>query len=428
MSDVVIIGAGLTGLSAAHHLQSRGHKVQIVESSGKVGGRCKSDYIDGFILDRGLHFFQKDFSESKNTFDYRTLRLESIYPGIIVYLKNNFHLISNPIRKVTDTLSMTFSPFMTLKDKMNLASLMAYLLTRSDENIKKLKNISTRKFLEKRGFSEKIIDTFFRPLGYAAYLDGSLEAPAYVFASIMKFGLFGQNAIPAYGIGSIAVQLSEKLQKGTVKFHSKARNIHAHGVELASGEFIEAKSVIVTVPPHKIEEIHPELQSEEVDFNNVRCMYFATKTPPVNSPILLMNGGKRGLVGHIFVPTTIQRAYAPPGLHLINVTLRPNIPDIDEGDLIDEVLKELIDWFGIKVNDWTHLRTYHIEQALPKIEDSHHFHFFREVNDIYYCGDYMYYGSVNNALLSGRHVAKAVHLKLSDKLKTREQYYSTRKE
>ena len=113
MLDVIIVGAGLSGLSAAYQLQSKGLKVAIYEANGKVGGRCKSDYIDGYILDKGLHFFQKGYSEYKNTFDYKSLRMESIYPGVMVHYNNNFHLVTNPLRKIVDVFSMAFIPFMT---------------------------------------------------------------------------------------------------------------------------------------------------------------------------------------------------------------------------------------------------------------------------------------------------------------------------
>ena len=149
-------------------------------------------------------------------------------------------------------------------------------------------------------------------------------------------------------------------------------------------------------------------------------MYFATKTPPVNSPIILLNGNEEGLVNNIFVPSTVQRSYAPPGSHLISVTLKTIVEDMDEDELIDTVLEELIDWFGIKVNDWTHLRTYVIDQALPQIKTSDKHRFFEEKNGLFFCGDYMSFASVNKALLSGKSVANAVNIHLTDEYNNQE--------
>lgn len=411
MLDVVIIGAGLSGLSSAYHLQSKGYKVAVLEANGKVGGRCKSDYIDGFILDRGLHFFQKGYSESKITFDYRTLRMEDIYPGVMLHYKNNFHLVTNPLKKLADSVSLAFLPFMTFKDKMKITSFLTYLLTSTEDNFRKLKDTTTIEFLESKGFSQQVIESFFQPLHQAIFTDKKMNTSAYVFASLMKNFCFESNSLPAYGIGSIAVQLSEKLEENTVRFHSRVKQIFSDGVELHTGEFISARKVIVSIPPNEIEKIQGE-SDQDWNFEGVTCLYFATKTPPVKSPILLLNGNKSGIVNHVFVPTTIQPSYAPPGSHLVSVTLKSE--DLREDDeIVDEVLNELIDWFGIKVNDWMHIKTYHIPYALPNVSIHQDYKYYDEKDGVFYCGDYLSYGSVENAILSGKNVAEVVNSELS---------------
>jgi phytoene dehydrogenase-like protein len=411
MLDVIIVGAGLSGLSAAFQLQQKGFKVAIYEANGKVGGRCKSDYIDGYILDKGLHFFQKGYLESKNTFDYKSLRMESIYPGAMIHYNNNFHLITNPLRNLGDIFSMAFIPFMNFKDKMKLASMLTFLMASSDDQLKKFHSITTKDYLISRGFSDKLIETLFRPLCNAIYFDPSLETSAYLFTSMMKNFAFEESALPAHGIGSIAVQLGEKLEEDTVHFHSKVKKIFDDGVELASGEVIHSKKVIVTIPPQEAEKIFPERKCE-VEYLPYTCLYFSTKTPPVTSAIILMNGKKEGIVNHVFVPTTIQPSYAPPGYHLVCVTLK-SFEDKEEDELIDDILKELIDWFGVKVNDWMHIKTYHIQNALPNVHSNHEIRYTEEVNGIHFCGDSLSFGSVNNALLSGKVTAEAVIQEIS---------------
>jgi phytoene dehydrogenase-like protein len=60
-SDVLIIGAGLAGLSAAITLQAAGRDVRIIESSDRPGGRVTSDVIDGFICDRGFQLINANY-------------------------------------------------------------------------------------------------------------------------------------------------------------------------------------------------------------------------------------------------------------------------------------------------------------------------------------------------------------------------------
>lgn len=416
MLDVIIVGAGLSGLSAAYQLQLKGYKVAIYEANGKVGGRCKSDYIDGYILDKGLHFFQKGFSESNNTFDYKSLRMEPIYPGAMIHYNNNFHLVTNPLIKISDVFSMAFLPFMSFRDKMKLGAMLTFLMASSDDQLKKFQTLTTKEFLDSKGFSERLIETVFRPLCHAIYFDSSLNTSAYLFTSMLKNFSFEDSALPAYGIGSIAVQLGEKLEEDTVHFHSKVKNVFEDGVELNDGEIIHAKKVIVTLPPLDVEKIFPK-KTCEVEYSPYTCLYFSTKTPPVKTPIILLNGESEGIINNVFVPTTIQPSYAPPGYHLVCVSLK-TFTDKDDEELIYDVLKELIGWFGVKVNDWMHLKTYHIQSALPKIHANHEIKYTEEEDGIHFCGDSLSYGSVNNALISGKMTAEKVMEQLGVTKKT----------
>ena len=53
-SDVLVVGAGISGLVAAVELKRRGFSVQVLEASDNVGGRIRTDVVDGFLLDRGF--------------------------------------------------------------------------------------------------------------------------------------------------------------------------------------------------------------------------------------------------------------------------------------------------------------------------------------------------------------------------------------
>ena len=110
------------------------------------------------------------------------------------------------------------------------------------------------------------------------------------------------------------------------------------------------------------------------------------------------------------VPSLINPNYAPPGRHLISVTIvKPT--DLDNIQLLTTVKGELRKWFKKEVRFWDHLKTYHIQYALPDkphivIPDKNNI---KPVKPgIYLCGDYIYNGSLNGAMESGRYTANAL--------------------
>ena len=57
-ADVVIIGAGIAGLSCARHLSKNNVTFIVLEADSRIGGRLKTDMHDGFILNHGFQVLQ----------------------------------------------------------------------------------------------------------------------------------------------------------------------------------------------------------------------------------------------------------------------------------------------------------------------------------------------------------------------------------
>ncbi|MFM7392667.1 MAG: FAD-dependent oxidoreductase, partial [Actinomycetota bacterium] len=67
--DVVVIGAGLAGLAAARHLHAKSFSVAVLESQDDVGGRVRTDIVDGFRLDRGFQIMLSAYPELRRQVD-----------------------------------------------------------------------------------------------------------------------------------------------------------------------------------------------------------------------------------------------------------------------------------------------------------------------------------------------------------------------
>ena len=66
MVDYLILGAGISGLSASYHLKQKGYESIIIEKESQIGGLCRSFKINGFTFDHFIHlsFTQNDYVKS----------------------------------------------------------------------------------------------------------------------------------------------------------------------------------------------------------------------------------------------------------------------------------------------------------------------------------------------------------------------------
>ena len=85
MTDVVIVGAGLAGLSCALSLEAAGKTVALLEATDAPGGRVRTDMVEGFLLDRGFQVMLTEYPEARRLLDYRALEWKKFEPGALVW-------------------------------------------------------------------------------------------------------------------------------------------------------------------------------------------------------------------------------------------------------------------------------------------------------------------------------------------------------
>lgn len=405
--DVIIVGAGVSGLVAAYDLQKKGLKVKVLEVYSEPGGRMRSDLYGGFILDKGFHLFLNGLPEPQKVLDIDRLKLKPIYPGLLVKYGAGFNIVSNPFKKTFDLISMSIGDNSTIWDKLKMGKLFNQIQKMGFDEIFEMPERTTLEFLTDFGFSNKIIQSFFKPLIATAFLENEMKTSCRLLHFNLKM-LFTEDAsLPENGIGAIPKQLADKLLPDTVRYGAKVKSVEGGKVVLNSGELIYGKSVIITCTPIDLEKIYPSFKNT-TDCLSVSNIYFSAEVPPVNKPIVMLNGEGKGIVNNVFVPSLVQSSYAPSGMHLVSVNVtKPN--DFDDFELVDQVLSELSDWFGVKVNDWRHLKTYHIKYAIPRKCNLDFKNYCQQIEpNVFFCGDYLSYGSLNAAIKSGKEVCKSI--------------------
>ena len=410
MLDAIIVGAGLAGLSCARHLEERGLKVKLFEASNAVGGRIRTDVVDGFRLDRGFQVLLDSYPEAQRQLDLPSLGLKAFQPGALVRIGGRFHELVDPWRRPWSVLSTLTAPIGTLRDKF----LIAKLKTRSTKGTIQQRfqdpETSTWKALQEIGFSESMVERFFRPFLGGVFLDSKLETSSRMLDFVFRMFSYGNACLPSEGMEAIPRQLAARLSSGTVQLNRRVARVHAKAVVFDDGTSIEASSIVVAVEGPSVESLLDEPSGPfMVTGQGVTCFYYAAEKSPLAKPILVLNGEGQGPINNLCVPSDVCASYSSDGRSLVSVTVLG--VESNRSELEQAVRQQLMEWYGPEVGRWEHVHCYTIPFALPTQPVSWLEPFERSVmirEGLYVCGDHRDQASIQGALVSGRRTAEAV--------------------
>src|ERR1700741_3828513 len=219
--DVLIIGAGLAGLACARHLADAGVSFQIIEASDGIGGRVRTDKVEGFLLDRGFQVLLTAYPEAQRTLDYYALDLKKFAPGAFSWFAGRLNKLVDPWRTPGAWSEALRSDFGGFFDKLRIVRLRSSLRNTSIDRIFKRPERSTKDSLVAAGFSEEFVHRFFRPFFGGIFLDGELKSSSRMFEFVFKMLSEGDIAVPTRGMGAIPAQLAAKLPAGTGQLHAR---------------------------------------------------------------------------------------------------------------------------------------------------------------------------------------------------------------
>ena len=122
-SKIHIVGAGVSGLIAAKVLESHGCRSVVIERTDRVGGRVKTDYLDGFQLDHGFQVLLTSYPEAQKHLDYEALELQKILPGASIFLNKEQKIIGNPLKEISFLFPTLFYGIGCFTDKLRILQL-----------------------------------------------------------------------------------------------------------------------------------------------------------------------------------------------------------------------------------------------------------------------------------------------------------------
>jgi phytoene dehydrogenase-like protein len=405
--DIVIVGAGLSGLACARTLQQAGVMPRLVEAQPQVGGRVQTDVVEGFLLDRGFQIYLSAYPEGKNFLDYAALDLRAFHPGALIRHHKQWARIGDPLRAPADLLPTLRAKIGSWEDKLRILRLRQFLAGCSRKQIYASEEMTTALWLQRFGFSNAMLEDFFRPFLRGVFFDPELVTSARQFQFVFQQFGAGRAMVPAQGMGQIAQQLQRLLPADAVRLASPVEAVSPGEVLLATGERLRAKAVVVATEGPAAARLLPQLPPRQGRAS--RTLWFTCVAPPFKAPILVLNGDEDGPVNNLAVMSNVSPAYAPSGSALVAVVVLAPWTEMPLPQLEHKVRQQLLSWYGEQVQAWHLLQDQVIPYSLPDQQP----HFLdppsrtrRLEKGLYLCGDHCENGSIDGALRSGRLVAE----------------------
>lgn len=392
----------MAGLACGRVLQAAGVPVTIVEASDGVGGRVRSDHVDGWTLDRGFQILLTAYPELDRWFGADELDLRTFVAGATIWCGDRFRRVGDPLRDPGDLLSTAVAPIGSPLDRLRLLALVASVRRGRPADLLRRPDRSTAELLRARGFSDRFVERFLSPLFRGIQLDPDLEVSARRFEMILRMLIVGDSAVPATGMGTISRVLAAPLVDH-IRLGRPVSRLDGTTVRFDDGGSIEARAVVVATQGPVAARL---LGLDDPGSRPVAAVWFDTTESPLDDRRIVLDGASSGPVANLASLSSVAPGYAPAGRSLA-VAAVPG-PDALDGS-VERLVRDQLRTWSLGVDDWTTLRVDVIPHGQPL--QTPPFRPRRRVrlgDGRYVCGDHRDTASIQGALFSGRRTADAV--------------------
>ena len=365
----VVIGGGLAGLSAALTLQEAGEDVELFEASDGVGGRVRSDYVDGFILDRGFQLINSGYPELKRLGVIPEIQFRKASRSVDVITQFGLTTIGDPRQHPIQALR---SPLGSLREKFGV-------LTFLGEKSKAERSLEDALLTSGTGdFYRNLLRPFLR----GVFLAEPDQVDSNYGREILKSFIVGDSGLPSAGVGTLSEAIAARIE-----------NIHLNASISDLGQF-EGRKVIVATSDREAARL---LSTAEIR-NHVDSYtwYHTLPVGVITSDRLRVSSAKSLLVNSVAISNIVPE-YAPADKTLISST---SLAALTEAQVREEISK----YWRIPEDNFDLIERYEIKQSLPlfaPVKPSSA-RSSKVAEGVFQAGDYLTAGSQNGALLSGR--------------------------
>lgn len=402
-AEVVVVGAGLAGLTCALTLEEAGVPVRVLEASDAVGGRVRTDEVDGFLLDRGFQVLNPAYPTLRSLVDLEALDLQPFTNAVACRSPRREELvILADVRREPQLIRQTFA-----SGKLHPSSIGALVrwsspALRKDWSLYDPDDVTRAEAMDRAGLVgplRKVVDGFLS--GVLLEDDGS-TSNAFALLLARTF-LRGSSAVPGGGMQRLPEQLAAGL-RSPVELGTPVESVSAGRVRTAGGESIEAELVVVATDPQTAGELtgRPAPQGK-----GVTTHWYAVDEPPTDLDVIVLDQCDRevGPVLNSVVMSNAAPGYAPEGRHLVQASslLRWGQDPVGDAD----VQSHLAELYATDTAGWELLRRDDIPYALPHQPAPFTGRARLEVEPgLILAGDHMDTGSLEGAMASGQRAAQ----------------------
>ncbi|SEF65193.1 Flavin containing amine oxidoreductase [Halpernia humi] len=403
-SKICIIGAGISGLIAAQTLEKEGFSPTILEATNSVGGRVKTDIVEGYQLDHGFQVLLTSYPAAKKFLDYKALELQKFLPGATIFNEGKAQTIGDPLRDFSLLFPTIFAGNIPIVDKVKILQLNLKLKSKSLDEIFAEKEISTLEYLRNFGFSQKAISQFFKPFFTGIFLENKLETSSRMFEFVYKMFGEGNAALPKAGIQAIPDHLFKNLKSTRILFNTKVSSVKDGEITLENGEILESDFTIIATD---LGNLLSESNKKSTTWKSCKTLYFETEKRVIEKPLIGLLANENSPINNIFYHKSLATESHSKN-ELLSVTVIDS-KHLNENELIKVVKLDLKKHFNIDVLRL--IKMYEIPQALPDLKNLKYSlkpSETRYSSQIFLAGDTLLNGSLNAAMLSGESAANAV--------------------
>jgi phytoene dehydrogenase-like protein len=400
--DVVVVGAGLAGLTAADRLTRAGLEVIVIESSDSVGGRVRTDQVGGFLLDRGFQVLNTGYPAARRILDLDALDLREFRRAALLYVDGRRVRIGDPRRELLALPRAATAPIGGLRSKAALAAYAGATVGLPARLVKSRRDLPAVDHWARRGLRGPAVDRLLRPFFSGVVLEEQLTTSSRFVDLMLRMFARGSSAVPAGGMQQIAEQLASRLPAGSIHLQLPALGVEAREVATDAGT-VAARAVVVATDVDSADELIGG-GLERPKWKGVTTFYHAAALAPIDEPILLLDTDDSP-VNNTVVITAAAPSYAADQRALVATSVvHDGRPPWDEA----AVRSRLAVLYDVSTAEWEHISTYDIPRALPAMPAPHNFRKSVRHGKVFVCGDHRDTSSIQGALVSGERTALAV--------------------